>query len=224
MEWAQEFDGLEIVVTCGGGQHRLSLCNGELRAPAHPDSAPRERALAALAGRRCECLEVVDKWDRGDESPELLPEGLREPARARAIASLGDPALGRRDGSFLRSLAEEELRDLARSAEAVTGVGPVQATIVVSLIPQGQAVLLGTARGRAVHVSARLPLAWWGSIWIRGLNRQPGRFCTGIDIRDAEHLRYVEWQVPPTPADGDAVLVEPETNVSLPSDTGETTA
>jgi hypothetical protein len=211
MDWAQEFDGLEIAVSCGGAQHRLWLRNGELRALAHPDSGPKEHALAALAGRRCECLGVVDKWDRGDQSPEALPEALHEPARARAIASLGDPALGRRDGSILRSLAEEELRRLARSAEAVTGVGPVEATIVVSLIPRGDAVLVGVARGRTVHLSARLPLAWWRSIWAHDLNREPGRFCTGIDAGDAERLRYVEWRVPPPSADGDAVLVESDT-------------
>jgi hypothetical protein len=56
--WLGQADA-EAGVECGGAMHRLRRHAGELQAPDH-DDIEGERALAALGGEGCRCVEIVD--------------------------------------------------------------------------------------------------------------------------------------------------------------------
>ncbi len=61
----------QATVTCGGQEHRLRWQAGELRAVDHED-AEGERALAALGGVRCACVDALDAWARHRDDIRVL--------------------------------------------------------------------------------------------------------------------------------------------------------
>ena len=66
----------QALVECGGAQHRLRWDAGLLTAIDH-DDADGERALAALGGQRCPCIDLLDAWDRHADDPRVLVLGRR---------------------------------------------------------------------------------------------------------------------------------------------------
>ncbi|HWF72641.1 MAG TPA: hypothetical protein VG186_04805 [Solirubrobacteraceae bacterium] len=80
-------------IPCGEHTHRLRWEQGALRAMDH-DDPEAERALAALGGQRCQCVEVLDAWSRHEADPRVLvlaSRGAADPLAARAdwTAQLG---------------------------------------------------------------------------------------------------------------------------------------
>jgi len=66
-------------IACGDEVHRLRWERGELCAEDHED-LEGERALAALAGRRCACVDVIDAWRRHEDDLRVLVLASRGPA------------------------------------------------------------------------------------------------------------------------------------------------
>ena len=56
---------------CSGERHAIRWAAGELSAPDHGDPEG-ERALAALGGTSCACLDILSAWARHREDPRLL--------------------------------------------------------------------------------------------------------------------------------------------------------
>jgi hypothetical protein len=65
-------------VECGGESHVLRWREGRFSALAHPGAdLEAERALAALGGEPCPCLELRDAWERHAADPRVLVLGPR---------------------------------------------------------------------------------------------------------------------------------------------------
>jgi hypothetical protein len=62
-EWWLGIPDAEARLSCAGETHRLRWHAGALLAVNHED-AEGERTLAALAGERCACVDVLDAWAR----------------------------------------------------------------------------------------------------------------------------------------------------------------
>jgi hypothetical protein len=58
--------------------HHLEWRDGEFRLARHPDPEA-ERALAALGGDRCPCLDIYDAWHEQHRHPSILAVGARHP-------------------------------------------------------------------------------------------------------------------------------------------------
>jgi hypothetical protein len=71
-------------IECSGATHTLLWRDGALETPDHPDPEA-ERALAALGGARCRCVELLDAWLQCRDEPRTLvlgPRGHESPARS----------------------------------------------------------------------------------------------------------------------------------------------
>jgi hypothetical protein len=91
--WWLGLDPAQTTIACGEHAHRLRWEQGALRAIDH-DDPEAERALAALGGQRCPCVEVLDAWSRHDGDARVLVLASRGPAdllatRADWTAQLG---------------------------------------------------------------------------------------------------------------------------------------
>ena len=87
--WWTGLQPAEIVVRCGGRSHRVRWERGRLIACDHGDPDD-ERALAALAGERCACLELLDAWARHADDLRALsraPRDISVPVRSSAWVS-----------------------------------------------------------------------------------------------------------------------------------------
>ncbi len=80
-------------VECSGTHHRLIWQAGQLTAPAHPD-VDAERALAALGGASCGCLDLLTAWHTHAEDPRVLVLGPRGPKIAVVQAQGGTSRQG----------------------------------------------------------------------------------------------------------------------------------
>jgi hypothetical protein len=91
--WWLGLDPAQATIACGEYAHRLRWEQGALRALDH-DDPEGERALAALGGERCACVEVLDAWSRHAGDPRVLVLASRGPtdplaAHAGWTAQLG---------------------------------------------------------------------------------------------------------------------------------------
>jgi len=77
-EWWRGLAPAQTTVDCAGNSHRLRWEAGALRALDHGD-AEGERALAALAGESCTCLELLDAWERHADDIRVLLLASRGP-------------------------------------------------------------------------------------------------------------------------------------------------
>jgi hypothetical protein len=75
-EWWDGISATEVPLACGESLHRLRWERGSLTAPDHADP-DGERALAALGGERCACVEALDLWARHARDPAVLVLGPR---------------------------------------------------------------------------------------------------------------------------------------------------
>jgi hypothetical protein len=81
-------------VECSGHDHRLRWRDGELDTADHEDVSG-ERTLAALAGQRCHCIDLLDAWQRHRADLDVLVLASRGPADILRWPPDGDPARGR---------------------------------------------------------------------------------------------------------------------------------
>ncbi len=87
--WWTGLEPASVVVRCGAAEHRVRWEQGELLACDHGEIED-ERALAALAGERCACVELLDAWHRHVTDLRALKLGSRDvsdPVRSSAWVS-----------------------------------------------------------------------------------------------------------------------------------------
>jgi hypothetical protein len=235
-----------LVVRCGGAEHRVRWEQGALVACDH-GALEDERALAALAGERCACVELVDAWHRHVTDLRALklgPRDVSDPVRSSAwVSSPGarggyipvpawevrglplpsEPRTGRFP-VYPRSWDDSEAEliallglggDLgerliatvaAHWTERLRGDGAAGArprlrtalharllgalrrwldepelTIVLEQIDEHEPRSLTRVGGR---ISARLPFAWVGEVWAKGLQVVDDQFCLAADAVD----------------------------------------
>jgi hypothetical protein len=89
----------QATVACGGQEHRLRWRAGELSAIDHED-AEAERALVALGGVRCACVDALDAWARHRDDVRVLVLASR--GQVDPLAA-GDP--GARFGAAQATIA-----------------------------------------------------------------------------------------------------------------------
>lgn len=78
-DWWLGLEPAQTTVDCGGARHTLRWERGTLTALDHPD-VEGERALAALGGEPCVCVEVLDAWARYAADERVLVAASRGPA------------------------------------------------------------------------------------------------------------------------------------------------
>jgi hypothetical protein len=78
IEWWHGLAPAESTVECSGTSHRLRWERGTLDALDHGD-VESERALAALGGQSCTCLDLVEAWDHHRDDLRVLVLGSRGP-------------------------------------------------------------------------------------------------------------------------------------------------
>lgn len=98
-EWWVGIPVAETRIGCGGETHTLRWHAGHLHAVDHED-VEGERALAALGGERCACVDVLDSWARHADDLRVLTLASRGPADQLAVQVdwLGSSRRGRRRG------------------------------------------------------------------------------------------------------------------------------
>jgi hypothetical protein len=77
-DWWTGIAPAQATVDCGGRPHRLRWDAGSVVALDH-DDPDGERALAALGGQRCTCIDLLDAWERHAEDPRVLVLAGRGP-------------------------------------------------------------------------------------------------------------------------------------------------
>jgi hypothetical protein len=86
-DWSAGLPEATTQVSCGSETHVMSWRDGRFRALAHPVAdLEAERALAALAGQTCQCVELLDAWERHATDPRVLLLGPRAQDSHLALA------------------------------------------------------------------------------------------------------------------------------------------
>ncbi|HWF24480.1 MAG TPA: hypothetical protein VG275_03475 [Solirubrobacteraceae bacterium] len=174
----------QAIVTCGEHNHRLRWAEGALTAVDHEDPEA-ERALAALGGQRCTCVDVLDAWARHEGDQRVLVLASRGPAdpivaqadwmaqlaaRPRAVTT-AMPAPARVTApQLLRRRARRRAKAAARAAARATASGwtayaPVSpgpvGRIPGGTEPEGELVaLLGLGGGLQDRLVATVAATW----------------------------------------------------------------
>jgi len=178
--WWLGLPAAQATVACGDHVHRLRWEAGALAAIDHEDPEA-ERALAALGGDRCTCVEVLDAWERHHHDPRVLVLASRGPAdpiaaQADWIARLGPvmprpvpPAAAPPGRVTPRQLLRRTGRRRA-AAPAGTGHAPIVSAAVTPLaataIPMGTraendlVALLGLGGGLQDRLVATVAAGW----------------------------------------------------------------
>jgi hypothetical protein len=117
-------------VDCAGERHFIRWEAGQLVALSH-DDPEGERALVALGGPGCTCLDVLDAWSRQHESAALLTalsRGTRDPVRPQDLR--GAPGIPYPSGVMPRNVVRGRPARMRRSpmASGWVSVSGVQAT------------------------------------------------------------------------------------------------
>jgi len=70
--WCDHLEPVTVKLECGGQPHAVTWRRGRLVLEDHPDLAA-ERALVALGGSVCTCLDVLDAWAAATASFQMTP-------------------------------------------------------------------------------------------------------------------------------------------------------
>lgn len=76
--WWVALPPAQVVVECSGERHRVRWCAGRLDTLDHEDP-DGERTLAALGGRSCACIDLLDAWSRHAVDLRVLTLASRWP-------------------------------------------------------------------------------------------------------------------------------------------------
>lgn len=166
-DWWTGIAPAQASVECGGAEHRIRWAAGAVTALDH-DDPEGERALAALGGQRCTCVDLLDAWERHAEDPRVLVLASRGPRDQ--LAQQLDPTQGRmipgRRGPIMPRQALSARATSVRSAGimvAGAGGGPFQPLGRSSAAARTEAelqALLGLGGGLADRLSATVAAAW----------------------------------------------------------------
>jgi hypothetical protein len=99
-DWSIGIAPASATVECGAESHTVEWRDGRFSVPAHADPEG-ERALAALGGQPCACVQLLDAWERHAADPLVLVLGPR--GRSRGRPSRGVPRR-RRPGALRRAV------------------------------------------------------------------------------------------------------------------------
>jgi hypothetical protein len=166
----------QATVLCGEHSHRLRWQEGALHALDH-DDLEAERALAALGGERCTCVDVLDAWARHADDPRVLVLASRGPsdplaAQADWTAQLGTQAVPMPTGvprsrMAPRSLLRLPSRRRAIAARGWTSYAPIVSrpgqTVGLSLRTPAESelvALLGLGGGLQDRLVANVAATW----------------------------------------------------------------
>jgi hypothetical protein len=127
----------QAIVTCGEHNHRLRWAEGALTAVDHEDPEA-ERALAALGGQRCTCVDVLDAWARHEGDQRVLVLASRGPA---------DPIAAHADWTA----------QLAARPRAITAAMPTPARVSAPQLLRRP----GRRRAKAARATARASGSGW---------------------------------------------------------------
>lgn len=169
--WYRRTSTYEVAVDCGGVQHTVRWRRGRLRLLDHDVAA--ERAVVALGGDPCPCVEVLDVWRRACETASgrahrrALPEDLR-PAAAlcRMVAAerrWAHPALRVERRAFaddlVRNLREALVKSLQPS-QPTTGY-PRRVELDIRAVAAGSPIQLeADVWPSRVRLRIELALSW----------------------------------------------------------------
>jgi hypothetical protein len=187
-DWWRGLDDLEVAGPAG---HRLAWRAGALHLVDHPDPES-DRAMAALGGDRCPCLDVLDAWTASHRTERMLVVGARRLDEALAppddaIAALAaDLARWRGAVSMLRADARAA-RDAA-TLERLDGLAAPQEA-------QAQE-RLGALR--LLSIDARLQIRLQGSVAAALATRGPSAaLSVAAQSRAVPYLRAIGWSASP---------------------------
>jgi hypothetical protein len=150
-EWWAGLPDAETQVGCGGETHTLRWHAGELLAVDHEDTEG-ERALAALGGERCTCVDVLDAWARHADDVRVLTLSSRGPGDQLAVQVDWS---GSRRGGRRRGVA------IAGRSSGWTAYGPGGPGVGGWEDAEDELVpLLGLGGGLAERLVASVAAAW----------------------------------------------------------------
>jgi hypothetical protein len=78
IEWWRGLEPLDALAPGAGSEHRVEWRDGEFSLAEHGDP-DAERALGALGGERCGCLDLYDAWQAQHVDGAILVVGARDP-------------------------------------------------------------------------------------------------------------------------------------------------
>lgn len=117
--WTHGVPPAGATLDCSGETHRLLWQDGELLALDH-DDPEAERALAALGGTSCACVEMLDAWGRHASDPRVLVLGPRG-GEGSAGGDSGGAATGRRRLIYNRAATMTSSSVMVASGASLTG-------------------------------------------------------------------------------------------------------
>lgn len=211
-----------VRVRCSGSLHTISLSDrGALVLHDHDPEA--ERALVALGGKPCRCLQVLEAWRTSNRAS--LPADLRPALDAanaiheerRKNRSFTDPLA---DTSFVRrakmrvaATATAELKKCSyrRSETRWAGGDHIVGVNVGEPGISGDSVRVWSENGKwsgtDSYINATVPLSWLRRVYKRGMAVVGGVFVLDIlDDSDAKKIRVLAgkqgrgFEVNPCPA------------------------
>jgi hypothetical protein len=169
VSWWTGLAPAEATIACGEHEHRLRWERGALRALAH-DDPEAERALAALGGERCACVDVLDAWQRHEDNPRVLVLASRGPADPLAAdagwtAQLGSPPPVATITAPPRASTMALLRGPARrrattAAPRVRHVAATNGLLLRTPAESDLVALLGLGGGLPDRLAATVAAAW----------------------------------------------------------------
>ncbi len=148
--WWYGLPSAVTTVECSGRSHRLRWRDGELVAVDH-DDVTGERTLAALAGQRYHCIDLLDAWQRHRADPDVLVLSSRGPADVLRWSPDGDQIRGRGFFSAMPMAYTAAHTSPSRSATvAVPGRHPARYDgQTAAIAPELELPILLTPRRRA---------------------------------------------------------------------------
>jgi hypothetical protein len=187
--WWRGIPAVEVDGPQEADGHRLRWAEGELVLLAH-DDPEAERALGALGGERCACLDVLDAWQATHDDGAILTVGSR--SAADAIAGVGAAVESlradlRRWRATSGSLVEEARlsRDTHAIDRLVAVAGPAEAAAARRL---GFLVLLDLDPALLHRLQASVAAAFAGRA-----DRAP-QLAVATAARAAGALRAAGWR------------------------------
>lgn len=168
----------QTTIACGEERHRVRWEQGALQALDH-DDPEAERALAALGGQRCACVDVLDAWADHETDPRVLVLASRGPADPLAAQPEWTGQLGSRArprGPLRAQSSRMSTRQLLRRRSgrqssgsfsgrfhAATPQAHAAGQMPLRTEPESELVaLLGLAGGVSDRLVATVAAAWAG--------------------------------------------------------------
>jgi hypothetical protein len=179
-DWWLGLAPAEAALECAGETHHVRWGAGELRALDH-DDPDGERALAALGGGPCQCVDLLDAWRRHERDIRVLALASRGPGDI--LPAGGGPAA---PGQLLRGASGQAPPSMGPLAPTVLPGQPASGrpTSWISPVPLGYG-FAQSANASSLSISVAPRVAPRGAPG-RALRRPPGGGPPGGAAPEAE--------------------------------------